>query len=96
MSLTFHPYNRWCAIMVDKIPIGYMTHMSGKAGIAMTTLHLKHDAPAWMRIVRDAGPYASHSACQNALKMAWMANNVLPGILPEVPENNVLQFPVRP
>lgn len=65
-DVRFHAYNRWCAITINGQPVGYMSHYT-KEG---TSLHLKHDAPAWLREVRARGPFVNHEACQQAIKDA--------------------------
>ena len=61
----FHPFARWAAVSLEGVPLGYMVHRDDQ-----TTLHLKADAPLWLRQVRDAGPFKDHSACQEAIKNA--------------------------
>lgn len=88
MKVIFHDYRRWCAVSLDGEPMGYMSHFGTE-----TTLHLKKDAPKWLRDVRDCGPFLSNQACQIVIKHAV---STLP---PELPLGaNVLQFPqvVRP
>lgn len=83
MPVAFHPFNRWAAIAIDGTLVGYMTHISG-----VTELHLKHDAPQWLRAVRSQGPFADHSACQAAIKKAVPTGEIPFG-------QNILQFPVE-
>jgi hypothetical protein len=86
MKITFHGFRRWSAIAIDSDLQGYMSDFDGH-----TTLHLKQDAPKWLRDVRDRGPWDSHTACQAAIKAA--APELLPGI---DPPSNVLLFPLQP
>lgn len=65
MKITFPSFRRWCAIVLDGEPIGYMADYG-----AGTTMHLKHDAPKWLRDVRDGGPYADTATCKAAIQKA--------------------------
>ncbi len=62
----FHPFNRWAAISINGTPMGYLSHFKDE-----TTMHLKKDAPRWLRDVRDAGPWESNAACMNAIMAAF-------------------------
>ncbi len=66
----FHVYARWAAVALNDTLHGYMAHVDGE-----TKLHLKADAPKWLRDVRDAGPFKDHTACQDAIK------NAAPGLI---------------
>ena len=65
MKLTFHPFSRWCAIALDGDCHGYI-----EAFTDVARLHLKKDAPSWMKAVRAHGPFEHMPAAQKALKAA--------------------------
>lgn len=66
VRVSFHPFAAWCAITIDGEPVGYMSHKQGVG----TELHLKKNAPAWMRDVRVRGVFSGHWECQEAIKAA--------------------------
>lgn len=66
VQVRFHVYDRWAAVSMNGVPVGYMSHVQGKG----TTLHVKRDAPAWLREVCARGPFPGHGECQEAIKNA--------------------------
>lgn len=83
-KVTFHPFNKWCAVSIDGQPVGYMTNLKrDPQAELLTELHLKQDAPKWLRDVRSSGPWVSHTECQNAIRAAAVNVPAAPEVTPE-------------